>query len=343
MVVLEFSHLLDESVTAAVKDTELHSVVVPMFNEESVAEQFVARATATLTKLTEYELIVVDDGSEDRTYEILKRLADHDSHLKLVRLARNFGHQTAISAGMALAAGDTVTVIDADLQDPPELIPDMVERWRAGADVVFAVRETRKGETIFKRASASLFYRFIRSFTKMDIPLDAGDFRLMSRRAADALIGMPEHNRFVRGLVAWIGLRRDHVHYHRDPRYAGVTKYSLPKMLRFAADGVLSFSNRPLQLAVWLGFLSSAVSAMLGLYFIVLRLTTNQIVEGWTSLMLVVLFLGGVQLVTLGIVGEYVGRIHDEVRGRPLYLVDETANMGEDLDSHFRRTPLPPR
>ncbi len=319
---------------------ELHSIVVPMFNEEQVAEAFFARLRAALKPLPAFEVIVVDDGSRDRTWEIVSDLAANDPRIRLVRLARNFGHQTAITAGIDMAAGDTVVVIDADLQDPPELIPDMVALWREGADVVFAVRERRDGEGPFKRLTAALFYRVLRSLSRTDIPVDAGDFRLMSRRAVTGLRAMREKSRYIRGLVGWMGLRRATVTYAREERAAGETNYPLSKMVRLAVDGIVSFSARPLQIATWIGFAASA----LGLLAAVLTIVDwfgGHTVQGWASLMTVVLFFCGIQLVTLGIVGAYVGRIYAEVLGRPLYLVDQVQNFPPSVHEHFASSCLP--
>lgn len=320
-------------------ENELHSVVVPMYNEQETAEQFYRRATDALRGLPDYEIIAVDDGSADRTGEILTALAASDPHLKVVRFSRNFGHQTAITAGVDFAHGDTVTVIDADLQDPPELITQMVDEWRRGAEVVFAVRESRAGESPFKRWTASAFYRVLRRLTPVDIPQDAGDFRLMSRKAASCLRLMREHNRYVRGLVGWIGMKRAFVTYRRDPRFAGETKYPLRKMVRFAADGIVSFSTRPLHMASWLGLAAVLVGFVMAIWALVEQLIAGRVVEGWTWLMIAVLFIGGIQLVTLGIIGEYVGRIYDEVRRRPLYLVDQVEGFGPDVAERFEPSP----
>ncbi|MCL4079353.1 glycosyltransferase family 2 protein [Coriobacteriia bacterium Es71-Z0120] len=309
---------------------ELHSIVVPMYNEREVALTFLERATAALSALPAYEIIVVDDGSTDGTWEILDSARAAYPNLRLIRFSRNFGHQTAITAGIDAARGDTVTVIDADLQDPPELIPKMVEKWREGADIVFAVRRARRGESLFKKATAAAFYRLMRSLAAVDIPLDSGDFRLMSRRTADALISMRERSRFIRGLVAWLGFQRAYVHYDREERAAGRTKYPLGKMLRLAADGIVSFSLRPLQLAALFGALSALIGFGVIVYAIVERLRGGDVVPGWTSLMVAVLFMGGVQLLSLAILGEYVGRIYDEVRGRPLYVVHERVGFDDE-------------
>jgi glycosyltransferase involved in cell wall biosynthesis len=321
--------------------SELHSIVVPMFNESLVAGEFHARATKALESLPDYELIIVDDGSTDDTFTIASDLAERDSHVRVVRLARNFGHQTAITAGIDLAVGDTITVIDADLQDPPELIPDMIEKWRDGADVVFAIRGSRDGESRFKKLTAKVFYRLLRRMAHTDIPLDAGDFRLMNRKAAEGLKAMRERSRYIRGLVGWMGLKRAYVSYSRESRPAGDTKYPLGKMVRLAIDGILSFSTRPLQAATLMGFFSAGLSLVYGIWVMHLRLTTSLPIEGWSSLMVVLLFFGGVQLITLGIVGEYVGRIYDEVRRRPLYLVGEVRGFSPDTQRLFDANCLP--
>jgi glycosyltransferase involved in cell wall biosynthesis len=319
---------------------ELHSIVVPMFNEEQVAEAFFARLMPALAPLPSFEVVVVDDGSRDRTPGVLSDLAANDPRIRVVRLARNFGHQTAITAGIDMASGDTVTVIDADLQDPPELIPDMVALWRGGADIVFAIRERRRGEGLFKRLSAAFFYRMIRTLARADIPLDAGDYRLMSRRAVAGLGAMRERSRYIRGLVGWMGLRRATVTYAREERAAGKTKYPLSKMVRLAVDGIVSFSSRPLQIATWIGFATSALGMVLAA-LAVADWVGGHTVQGWTSLMIVVLLFGGVQLLTLGIVGAYVGRIYAEILRRPLYFVDTVTNFPPQIEEHFAESCLP--
>jgi len=326
-----------------VRDDGLHSIVVPMYNEEPVAEEFLKRAGEALAALPAYELIIVDDGSSDSTFQILRRHAAADPRVKLIRFARNFGHQTAITAGIDIAAGETVTVIDADLQDPPELIPRMVEEWRGGADIVFAVRRSREGETLFKRSTASAFYRLLNKIGDIDAPLDAGDFRLMSRRAVEALAAMRETSRYVRGMVGWVGMRRACIEYARDARFAGVTKYPLRKMIRLAANGLVSFSKRPLQMAIWLGVATSGLGFAIAVYAVVKTLTGGEVVQGWPSTLTAILLVGGVQLIMLGVVGEYVGRIYDEVRRRPLYLVSEAIGFPADVEEHFAGSPLPRR
>jgi dolichol-phosphate mannosyltransferase len=265
----------------------------------------------------------VDDGSNDGTLDSLREIQAADPQVRVLALSRNFGHQIAASAGLEAAVGDAVVLIDADLQDPPELIPDMLARWRDGVDVVYGERESRAGETRFKRWSAGLFYRLLNRLSKTPIPIDTGDFRLMDRRVVDAVLAMPERDRFLRGMVAWAGFRQEPIRYRREARTAGESKYPLRRMLRFAADGLLSFSLVPLRLAVYMGLLASAL-ALIGIaYALALRLFTDIWVPGWTLLFIAVLFLGGVQLLSLGVIGEYLGRVYWEVKRRPLYLVKE--------------------
>jgi dolichol-phosphate mannosyltransferase len=313
----------------------LLSVVVPCFNEGPVIAETQRRISASLDQLGEdFEVIFVDDGSLDDTGELLRRIAFQDSRCRVISLSRNFGHQLAVTAGIEYATGDAVVLIDADLQDPPDLIAEMVRLWRAGYQVVYGVRVERQGESRFKRASAALFYRLINGLSDTPIPLDTGDFRLMDREVVSALKQMPERDRFLRGMVSWVGFRQAALPYRREARYAGESKYPLWKMIRFALDGMTSFSMAPLRLASWLGFgVSSAalVGVLIALFF---RLFTKSWVPGWAGLFIAVLFMGGVQLICLGVVGEYVGRIYGEAKGRPLFLVDTErsvrANMGSD-------------
>jgi len=307
------------------------SVVVPVYCEEAVIEQTYDELTRVLRDLPayRYELIFVDDGSSDGTGAILRRLAGADPCAKLIRFSRNFGHQVAITAGIRRARGDAVVTIDADLQDPPSLIPRMVALWEAGNQVVFARREEREGETWFKRATAALFYRLLDRLAGIRIPRNTGDFRLIDRRVANELNRMGEHNRFLRGLVSWVGFQQVAIGYVRNPRRAGETKYPLRKMIRFSWDGIISFSDKPLRAALDLGFLAIAVSfgvLAYGLY----QHWTGHTVRGWTSTMVTILFLGGVQLFTLGVIGECLSRMHDEIKGRPLYVVDEEINLERD-------------
>jgi len=304
------------------------SVVAPAWNEAPTLPLFYARVRAVLDGLGEpWELIVVDDGSTDGTGAVLRRLAAADGRVKAVRFSRNFGHQAAITAGMDAARGAAVVVLDSDLQDPPEVIPALVARWREGYQVVYAQRARREGETRFKTATAAAFYRLIRGIASVDIPVDTGDFRLLDRRAADALRGLREQHRYVRGLAAWIGFRAVGVPYQRHARHAGETKYPLRRMVRFAVDGITNFSYLPLQLATWAGFLVAGLSVLGILAAVGLRLFFGHALTGQATTLVSVLFLGGVQLICLGILGEYLGRIYDEVKGRPLYVVDEALGL----------------
>ena len=306
---------------------QLLSIVVPVFNEAEVIEETYRRLTGVASGLEDldYELLMVDDGSRDGSFARMAELAKSDSRLRILKLSRNFGHQTAITAGVDMARGDAVVVIDADLQDPPEVIPRMVTKWREGFDVVFGVREKRSGETPLKLLTAAFFYRLLNRLTSIRIPVDVGDFRLMSRRAADQLRNMREQDRFVRGLVSWIGFRQAGVEYQREPRFAGETKYPFRRMLKFALDGITSFSTVPLRLATWLGYLAS-VFAFLYLLSVFVQKLLGHTVQGWATIMVAMLFLGGVQLICLGIMGEYIGRIFTEIKQRPLYVIEEFVN-----------------
>ncbi|NOZ79518.1 MAG: glycosyltransferase family 2 protein [Acidobacteria bacterium] len=302
------------------------SVVVPAFNEEANVVPMVERLVAALDGVVEgFEIVFIDDGSKDRTWAEVAALAERDRRVRGVRFARNFGHQAAVTAGIDAARGTAVVLIDADLQDPPEVIPELVAKWREGFEVVYAQREAREGESWFKKTTAAFFYRTLRAITNVDIPLDTGDFRLMGPRAVEAFRAFGERNRFIRGLVSWVGFEQAGVRYRRHARNAGETKYPLKKMIRFAIDGITSFSFLPLRLATWLGF---AVSALAFVYIVVvigLKLAGINW-PGYTSLMASILFLGGVQLIMIGILGEYLGRVFDEVKQRPLYLVGESTD-----------------
>lgn len=271
----------------------------------------------------EGELVYVDDGSADATLDILRGVQDADERVRVIALSRNFGHQVALTAGLEHARGDVVAVIDADLQDPPEAIADMVDRWRGGVDVAYGVRSTRRGESASKRALSRAYYRLMNRLSEVPVPLDTGDFRLMDRKVVDALLTMPEQSRYVRGMVAWTGFRQEPVYFDRAPRLAGGTKYSFGKMVRLAADGILSFSVIPLRLATYLGFAASALAMGGIVYALVLRLLTDVWVTGWTLLFIAMMFLGGVQLLVLGVIGEYLGRAYGELKRRPLYFVKE--------------------
>jgi polyisoprenyl-phosphate glycosyltransferase len=314
-----------------------YSLVVPAHNEEGVIEELVARLTKVMDALDgEAEAILVDDGSSDRTYDLMLQAANADPRFRLIRLSRNFGHQIALTAGVDLAAGDAVIVMDADLQDPPEVILDLAARWREGYDIVYAVREVREGETRFKRATATAFYRAFNRISEVEVPLDAGDFRLVDRRALDVFNQMRESNRFVRGMFSWIGLRQTGVLYRRHERFAGETKYPFRKMLRFAATGVTSFSSAPLRAALNLGFFVSIVSFLIGMWSLIVKVGGFFNVPGWTSIVVPVTFIGGIQLIVLGVIGEYIGDIHAEVKRRPLYVISELENFPDSPQ-------LPPR
>ena len=299
------------------------TVVVPVFNEEANVESMCDRVSGALDGVVEsLEIIFVDDGSSDDTWRLVSDLAARDPRVSGIRFARNFGHQAALTAGVDAATGRAVVIIDGDLQDPPEVIPEMVARWREGAEVVYGQREEREGETWFKLTTAALFYRLLRGITNVEIPVDTGDFRLMGPRAVTAFRALPERNRFIRGLVSWIGFEQTAVRYKRQARLQGETKFPVRKMLRFALDGITSFSFLPLRLATWTGF---AVSLFAFLYILVVIVLKAMGISwpGYSSLMASILFLGGVQLLMIGIMGEYLGRIFDEVKRRPLYLVGE--------------------
>jgi dolichol-phosphate mannosyltransferase len=298
------------------------SVVAPVFNEVESLPEFVRRLRAVMTQVGEpWELIVVDDGSSDGSTQILEDLARGDPHLRPVIFSRNFGHQIAVTAGLDHCRGQAAVIIDADLQDPPEVIPDLIARWREGYQVVYAVRTERAGESWFKTASASLFYRIIYRITDVRIPLDTGDFRLLDRRVIDTLGGMRERHRFLRGMSSWVGFAQVGVPYKRQARFAGETKYPLRKMFRLAFNAITSFSHFPLQIATVLGFLCAGLSALAILTVVVLRLSGNQAFFGQATTLIAVLFLGGIQLISLGLLGEYLGRVYDEVKGRPLYIL----------------------
>ena len=304
---------------------DLLSVVVPCFNEEAVIRETHRHLVASLENVPhlDFELIYVDDGSRDATLKHLRGLQRMDERVRVLVLSRNFGHQIALTAGLQNAQGDAVVIIDADLQDPPEVILEMLDRWREGADVAYGTRTQREGETAFKRWAASAFYRLIHRIADVAIPHDTGDFRLMDRKVVDVILAMPERDRFVRGLVAWTGFRQESVPYRRLARTSGETKYSFRKMSRLAIDGILSFSLVPLRLATYVGFFASGLALSGIVYALALRIFTDIWITGWTLLFIAIVFFGGVQLVLIGIVGEYLGRIYHEVKRRPLYLVDE--------------------
>jgi len=305
------------------------SIVVPLYNEEGNVAPLLQRVGATIERLRDffdYEIVLVNDGSTDGTRAAIRDEMLRRPHIVLVNLSRNFGHQLAATAGMEIARGDAVVLMDGDLQDPPELVDAFVRKWREGYDVVYAVRRSRRGESPFKIATARAFYRIIKRLTKVAIPLDTGDFRLMSRRVVEALRRSPERHRFLRGMVSWVGFNQVAIEYDRDERHTGKTKYPLPKMIRFAMDGITSFSDIPLRFASYFGFTVSVVAFIYALIVIAFKLFSLKppgYTPGWASTIVAVLFLGGVQLMSLGILGEYLGRVYDEVKGRPLYLISD--------------------
>ncbi|WP_027085687.1 glycosyltransferase family 2 protein [Cohnella panacarvi] len=304
------------------------SVVVPMYNEEEVIEVTYNRLRTVLQSLGEtYEIVFVNDGSRDRTAAIVREICARDRTVKLVDFSRNFGHQIAVTAGMDHSSGRTVVLIDADLQDPPEIILDMVAKWREGYDVVYGKRMERKGETWFKKTTAAMFYRLLRSMTSVNIPVDTGDFRLMDRKVRDALTQMRERSRFIRGMVSWSGFKQASVEYVREERFAGETKYPLRKMLRLSLDAITSFSTKPLKIAGILGFLLSAGGFIYLIVVLCQHFFTDTTTPGWTSLIAISLLFNGITLSLLGVLGEYIGRIYEETKGRPLYLVSDKVNF----------------
>ncbi|HKR15170.1 MAG TPA: glycosyltransferase family 2 protein [Pyrinomonadaceae bacterium] len=303
----------------------LVSVIVPCYNEEDVLHATHERLTTVLAGVStlDYELIFVNDGSHDETQLILTQLQLVDPHVRVLLLSRNFGHQIAVTAGLEEAGGDAVVIIDADLQDPPEVIPQMVQLWREGNDVVYGLRTDRQGESKFKLWTAKVFYRLINRLSETKMPFDAGDFRLLDRRVVEVINAMPERARFLRGMVSWAGFRQVSLPYERAARHAGASKYPLRKMIHFAMDGIISFSLVPLKIAIWTGFLAIWIAVAGIVVAVIDRLADKNLTRGWASLFVAVLFMGGVQLVSLGIIGEYLGRIYTEVKRRPLYVVQE--------------------
>ncbi len=321
---------------------QLISIVAPVFNETKVIDAFYERMRKVVDSLNSfsYEIIFVDDGSKDDSYQKLVGLANSDPNVRIIKFSRNFGHQIAITAGIDFAEGDAVVVIDADLQDPPEVITKFVKKWEEGYDVVYAIREKREGEGKMKLLTANLFYKTLKTFAKLDIPVDVGDFRLMSKRAVKHFRELREKDRFVRGLVSWVGFKQTGVHYLREKRYAGDTKYPYSKMFKFALDGITSFSSVPLKLASCLGYFTSFL-ALLYACGVFIQKALGVTVHGWATIMVGMLFLGGVQLICLGIMGEYIGRIFNEIKQRPMYVIDEIYDLkgaGSKNESSFSET-----
>ena len=308
---------------------EMISVVAPVYNEAGVLREFHGRLVKALSS-EPFEMIFVNDGSRDSSWAVLRELAHEDPRVRLLSFSRNFGHEAAISAGLEHAEGDAVIILDSDLQDPPETIPEMIKKWKEGYEVVYGVRKERQGEGPFKRWTAMIFYRLFRQAASFDAPLEAGDFRLLSRPVVNILKQLPERVQYLRGLVSWAGFRQTGVPYSREKRFAGETKFSLWRMLRFAFDGLTSFSSAPLQLASYLGLAVTFAAFLVGLYSLYIRLFTDTAVKGWTSLLTVIIFLGGIQLLMIGVIGEYIGRIYEEVKQRPRYLIQEKIGFERD-------------
>jgi polyisoprenyl-phosphate glycosyltransferase len=305
-------------------DSVRYSIVIPLYNEESGLAVLVERLRELIDQFDgPAEVVLVDDGSRDGTYELAQAAAARDPRFKLIQFSRNFGHQVAITAGMDAAAGDAVIIMDADLQDPPHVVLQMIEKWKEGYEVVYGLREHRQGERLFKTATASMFYGLLHRIADIDTPVDVGDFRLVDRRALNAFLQMRENNRYVRGMFSWVGFRQTGVPYTREERYAGTTHYTLSKMVKLASNGILGFSTAPLRLALSAGVFLAIASVIYGVVAIALKLAGVTLVPGYASLLFVITFLSGIQLAVMGMVGLYVGRIYDEARGRPLYVVRE--------------------
>lgn len=310
------------------------SVIVPMYFEEAVVSECYKRLKEVLTNLNDYnyEIIFVDDGSRDQTLSILEKIAMVDKNIKVISFSRNFGHQAAVQAGLKLSSGDAVIIIDADLQDPPELIPQMISLWENGNDVIYAKRKSREGETKFKLFSAKMFYNILNDLSDVSIPKDTGDFRLADRKVVDVINSLPEHNKFFRGLFSWVGFKQAPIEYERKERFAGETKYPLNKMIKLAKDGIFSFSTKPLKFVTKLGIVSIFISILILIYSILSFIFDwNNLTAGWTSIMVTVTFFAGVQLISLGMISEYIGRIYDESKNRPSYIINKKINFEDEL------------
>lgn len=311
------------------------SVVVPLYNEEKGLPELYKRLTDSLRQVTgNYELIFVNDGSKDNTLALLVDFSNTDKNVKYISFSRNFGHQVAICSGLDFAKGDAVVIIDGDLQDPPELIPELYKKYKEGYKVVYAKRKSRKGETFYKKTTATVFYRLLKNITSIDIPLDTGDFRLIDKKVVEQLRQMPEKSKFLRGQIAWLGFKQTSVEFERDARKYGNTDFTTPKMFRFALDGITGFSDFPLRLATWLGLVVSGIAFIIILYALYSKFMYAVVVSGWTSIIISTTFLGGIQLLTIGIIGEYIHRINTETRNRPLYIIeDSNAEETEKLEN----------
>ena len=306
------------------------SVVVPMYYEEEVAKECYTRLKDVLEKIENYnyEIIFVNDGSKEKTVEILKKIAKENKNVKIISFSRNFGHQCAVTAGLRYVTGDAIVIIDADLQDPPELIPEMIKLWEEGNEVIYGKRKSREGESRFKLLTASMFYKTLNALSDVEIPKDTGDFRLVDRKVVDTINNMPEHNKFLRGLFSWVGYKQIPFEYEREERFAGKTKYPLRKMLKLASDGIISFSTKPLKLVGLLGFISIVISILILIYALLSYfLKLNQLSAGWTSLMVAITFFAGVQLLSIWLMSEYIGRIYDETKQRPQFIINKKINF----------------
>lgn len=306
------------------------SLVIPMYCEEQVLEECYTRIKKVLEKLEnyQYEMIFIDDGSVDSTLKKLEELANKDKDVKIISFSRNFGHQAAVTAGLKEVTGDAIVIIDSDLQDPPELIPDMIKYWEQGNDVIYGKRTVRKGESPFKLLTAKMFYTILNALSDVEIPKDTGDFRLVDRKVVDVINNLPEHNKFLRGLFSWVGYKQYAYEYERQQRYAGKTKYPLKKMLKLSSDGIISFSRRPLKVVGGLGVISIIISIAILIYALIsYACKLNNLSAGWTSLMVAITFLAGIQLIYLWIISEYIGRIYDEAKGRPQYIINKKINI----------------
>ena len=306
------------------------SVVIPMYYEEKVANECYKRVKESLEKIDNYnyEIIFVNDGSKDKTLDILEELASKDKSIKVISFSRNFGHQAAVTCGLQYVTGDAIVIIDADLQDPPELIPEMIKLWENGNEVIYGKRKSREGENVFKLLSAKMFYKTLNALSDVEIPKDTGDFRLVDRKVVDTINSLPEHNKFLRGLFSWVGYKQYAYEYERKERFAGETKYPLKKMLKLAADGIISFSTKPLKIVGGFGIFSIIVSILLLIYTLISYvLKLNHLSAGWTSIMVAITFFAGVQLTSIWIMSEYIGRIYDETKQRPQYIIDKKINI----------------
>lgn len=309
------------------------SVVVPMYYEEEVAQESYNRLSKVCKSIEnyEYEIIFINDGSQDKTLEILEKIASNDKNVKVISFSRNFGHQCAVTAGLKYVTGDAIVIIDADLQDPPELIPEMLKLWEQGNEVIYGKRKKRDGESKFKLLTASMFYKTLNALSDVEIPKDTGDFRLVDRKVVDVINALPEHNKFLRGLFSWVGYKQYPFEYERKERFAGKTKYPLKKMLKLAGDGIIGFSTKPLKLLGGLGLVAILISIIILIYALISFIFgLNNITPGWTSIMVAITFFAGIQLLSLWMMSEYIGRIYDETKHRPQYIIDKTINIDKD-------------